>query len=335
MNKSALYSPKVRKTRWKIAATSATVTLAIAVASPAVAIPSPNRPQFPSTIVLPNDAVAGDVGFQPEGIALRGTTAYVGSFADGTVVEVNLRTGESEVLVAAEGDPALGVEVTSRFVLVAGAASGEIRVYERRSGAEVAVFDVTDTGLVNDVAVVRNTAYFTDSNRAVLYALPLGGRDVGEPSEIPLVGEFQLAPAAPDIFNSNGIAVLHRNTVVIAQTNDPDGGGSRLYTVDVETGNASRIDLSGGDVNGADGVAISGRDLSVVQFSSDSVAQFRLSRDGSSAEFIRTLTDDALAVPTSAEYGPRGALYVINARFGTPPSDSIPYAVTRLDPSRR
>ena len=299
--------------------------LSLALASPVVAaVPSEN-------ITLPNDAVAGDVGFQPEGVAIRKNTAYVGSFADGTVVSVNLRSGETDPLVRPDAEPALGVEAVGSLLLVAGASSGELRVYERGSGEEVAVYDVTDSGLVNDITVAGGTAYFTDSQRAVLYALPTNGRTVGEPREIPLGGDFELAQPGPFVFNSNGIAALDASTLVVAQTNDPDGEGSALYAVDAASGDTTRITIEGGDVRGADGLVLRGRTLYVVQFDSNSIAQLRLSGDGTTAEYVRTIADEDLNVPTTADFGPRGDLYAVNSRFFTPPSDSVLYELVRID----
>lgn len=314
--------------RGMLAATVAAIA-ATAYAPAAVASATP----YPETITLPNDAVAGNVGFQPEGLDIVGDTAYVGSYADGTVVTVDLRTGEAKPLVAADGDPALGVEVTSDLLLVAGQASGEVRVYDRRTGERIAVFDVTDTGLVNDIAVAGETAYFTDSFRPVLYALPLHGRTVGQPREIPLGGDFRMSTSGPlgQVFNSNGVVAVDADTLVLAQTDDTDGTGSALYRVDARTGHATRIQIHGGDIQGADGMALRGRQLYVVQYNTDSVTELRLSGDQTSATYVRTLTHDALAVPTTAAFGPRGALYTVNARFFTAPSDALSYEVVRLD----
>lgn len=308
----------------RLCAAIAVAALFLAPVSPAGAT-SP----FPKTIVLPNDAVAGDVGFQPEGIAVRGTTAYVGSFADGRVVSVDLRAGEIRPLFQPDGEPALGVEVAGPLLLVAGVASGELRVYDRRTGREVAVYDVTDAGLVNDVTVAAGTAYFTDSQRAVLYALPVRGRTTGTPREIALGGDFRLAEPGPGVFNANGVVAVDADTLILAQTNDPDGEGSALYVVDVSSGRTTRIMVEGTDVVGADGLVLRGRTLWVVQHNVDSIAELRLSADGTTAKHIRTITDEDFTVPTTADLGPGDDLYVVNSHFFTTPSDDVTYEVVR------
>src|SRR3990170_2534241 len=90
------------------------------VASTAAASP------FPESIPLPT-------GYQPEGVATRGSTAYAGSLADGDVVTVNLRTGEVSPLV--DNDPeagrvAVGLAVDRGLVIVAGGPTGRALVYD-------------------------------------------------------------------------------------------------------------------------------------------------------------------------------------------------------------
>ena len=49
------------------------------------------KPVFPTRIELPN-------GFRPEGIAIKGSTAYFGSLADGDIYAASLRTGKGKVI---------------------------------------------------------------------------------------------------------------------------------------------------------------------------------------------------------------------------------------------
>ncbi|MEY2847821.1 MAG: hypothetical protein RI885_486 [Actinomycetota bacterium] len=323
-----------RGTTRLLAIALAAAGLTAAVATPAVAEPADGRSAgggnagFPETITLPNDAVAGDLGFQPEGIAVRGVTAFAGSLVDGSVVTADLRTGAVSPLVVADGDPAVGLELVGRLLLVAGGPSGEIRAYDNRTGDEVAVYDVPGAGFINDITVAGGTAYFTDSQRAVIYAASVDGKTLGEPREIALAGDFELA--APGSFNGNGIAALDARTVILAQSTDPDGSGSALYTVDTATGVAARIPIAGGDVTAADGLLLKGRTLYVVQNRENSIAELTLSRDGAAATFVRTITDPDIAVTTTIDLGPRGSLYGVNARFGTPPSDAVPYEIVRI-----
>ena len=61
-------------------------------------------PSYPATIALPR-------GFQPEGIAIRANTFYVGSIPTGSIYRGNLRTGTGSVFIQRTGRAAIGVEV--------------------------------------------------------------------------------------------------------------------------------------------------------------------------------------------------------------------------------
>src|SRR6186997_270141 len=126
---------------------------------------------FPDVIPLPN-------GWQPEGIAVgNGTTFYVGSIPTGAVYRGDLRTGKGTTLVqGASGRAAIGVEFDRGRLFVAGGSTGKGFVYDARTGALVRELQLAIGGgatFVNDVVVTKRAAWFTDSNRAVLYRLPL------------------------------------------------------------------------------------------------------------------------------------------------------------------
>lgn len=283
------------------------------------------RAQVPQTIELSGSLVAGDLGFQPEGLVVRGTTAYAGSLVDGTIVTADLRTGQVRRLVVPDGDPAVGLELSGRLLLVAGGPSGEFRVYDSRTGATVKVLQLGG-GFLNDVAVQAGVAYITDSQSSTLYAVPLSGPHAFQPRTITLGGDFQLAAG----LNANGIVSAGHGTLIIDQTTDPDGTGSALYAVDARTGIARRISLRGGDVANSDGLILRGRTLYVVQNRSNSIAVVRLSGDLRRGTLSGVLTDPDLQVPTTADLA-LGALYTVNARFGTPPSDAVRYDIVRVE----
>src|ERR687886_2027611 len=204
--------------------------LAVGVAAAAAA--------FPQVIQLPK-------GFQPEGIEVgRGTTFYVGSVANGAIFRGNLRTGAGSILVpGASGKSATGIELDNRNRLfVAGASTGKAYVYDARTGALIRTYTLAAAPtFINDVVVTRDAAYFTDSQKGVLYKIPIGrGGAPGEAATIPLSGDFSLASG----FNLNGIdATPNGKTLIAVQTNK-----GRLYRIDRATGSADLIELSGGDV---------------------------------------------------------------------------------------
>ncbi len=295
----------------------AAVMLTLLLAAPASAA------MFPSTIPLPD-------GFQPEGIALgRGSTFYTGSLANGAIFKGDLRTGSGTVLMTPPvGRVSVGMKLDKRsdLLFVAGGPTGQAFVYDGATGADVAQLTLTTVAsFINDVIVTRDAAYFTDSVSPMLYKLPLlpGGRP--EPSgltSLPLTGDFQTVMGG---FNANGIAATPDGKTLIV-VNSALG---TLYTVDPSTGVATAIDLGGDSVLNGDGILLEGRTLYVVQNMSNQIAVIRLAPDLSSGRVAQVITSSAFDVPTTiARFA--GALYAVNARFSTPPTDTTPYDVVRV-----
>jgi hypothetical protein len=108
------------------------------------------------------------------------------------------------------GAAAIGVGIDGRNRLfVAGGGTGKGFVYDAASGGQLASYQLA-TGLeptfVNDVAVTKGGARFTDSNRLVLYRVPVAPSGaLGPTAEVlPLSGDLQLG----DGINLNGIDPL-------------------------------------------------------------------------------------------------------------------------------
>ncbi len=294
--------------------------IAVAVAA-AMAVPAAaGAGQFPDVIDLPG-------GFFPEGIAAgHGHNAYVGSLVDGTILDVDLRTGDQAVLVpGTPGRIAVGMDFdrSSGHLWVAGGPDGNGYVYDGRTGAPVAVVGLTAAGFVNDVLVTGDAAYFTNSFSPQLYAVPLArnGEIAGPAQTIPLSGDFQFQPGQ---FNANGIVATQSGSTLIV-VNSFFG---ELYTVDPGTGVAAAIDLSGAVVNG-DGLVLAGRTLYAVEGSKNQITEIELAPDLAAGTVTGALTSPAFDVPTTAaRFG--ADLYAVNAKFGTPPLPTTPYEVVRL-----
>ncbi len=291
------------------------LVLALGLVSPAAGARA-----FPGRLALPD-------GFQPEGIATgRGHVAYLGSLADGDIYRLDLRTGAGRVISQGPGTPSVGMKVDHRGRLfVAGGPGGDGRVVDTRTGRLLASYRFADTDtFVNDVVLTRKAAYFTDSSRAVLYRVPLGRRLAGQDqvSTLPLTGDWQQTPG----FNANGIAQTpdHRALLVVQSST------GFLFRVDPATGTATRVDLGGTLLTDGDGLLLAGHTLYAVQNQLNQVAVLRLARCGTRGTLTRTLTSAQFDVPTTvARFG--RSLYLPNARFGTPPTPTTEYWVTRLD----
>jgi sugar lactone lactonase YvrE len=275
---------------------------------------------FPARIELPD-------GFRPEGIAIRGSTAYFGSLADGDIYAADLPTGDGKIISQGPGTPSVGLKVDNRGRLfVAGGVAGNARVVDTRTGNVLASYTLAAGAptFVNDVVLGRNAAWFTDSQKAVIYKLPLG-RQGQLPAQsavrtIPLTGDYVHQPG----FNANGITLTpDRRALIIVQS-----ATGLLFRVDPSTGVTKRVDLSAAMTNG-DGLLTIGRTLYVVQNQLNKVAVVKLDRAGTKGSLVREITDPGFDVPTTvAAFGKR--LYLPNARFSTTPTPTPEYWATAV-----
>lgn len=296
------------------------------IAVAALAAPPPARAGghdlFPDSIALPN-------GFRPEGIAIgRGATIFAGSIGTGAVFAADLVTGRGAILVPAQtGRAAIGLSYDPRsdILYVAGGPTGQGYAYDARTGATIAVFQLTTetATFINDQVVVDDAVYFTDSQRAVLYKVPLSrrARPTGAVATIALGGEWQQVAG----FNANGIvAPFDGRSLIVVHS-----ALATVFRVDPVTGIATAIDLGDADATAGDGMMLRGDKLFVVQNQLNQVAVFELDRRLAHAELQQVLTGTALDVPTTIDSF-LGRIYVVNARFSTPPTADTTYTIERV-----
>lgn len=303
--------------------TAVVAMFAVALSGVAVAAPPDEQP-FPDTIALPD-------GFFPEGIVVgHGTNFYVGSLIDGRVLRGDLRTGE----ILAVSDPvpgqlAVGLAFDRRSNLVYSAGgfgpAGQVAVFDGITMELVQNISLSPSaGFVNDVIVTNDAVYLTDSAIPVLYRVGLDENNMPDPgavSTMPLIG-FVSAPG----FNANGIEATEDGSALIV-VNSTTGV---LYRVDPASGVSTPIDLGGESAVSGDGLVLSGTELYVVQNALNQVAVFKLSSDLSSAELQEVISLPDSESPTTADlHG--NSLYLVDARFNTPPLPTTRYEVTRVD----
>ncbi|MFB9907370.1 superoxide dismutase [Allokutzneria oryzae] len=291
---------------------AATVGLVAVLGAPALA----TSPPFPTTLQLPDN-------FQPEGIAIGATTAYLGSRRDGSVYRVDLRTGEGRTLSAGPGKPSLGMKIDKRGRLfVAGGTGGDARVIDSRSGKVLANYALGGA-FVNDVVLTGNAAFFTDSQKAVLYKLPLGrgGALPAQAVTVALGGEWVQAAG----LNANGIETTPDGKALLVV----NSGSGKLYRVDPRTGAATLVDIGATTLTNGDGLLRQGQILYVVQNRLNTLTALRLDRAGTKGVLFRRTTDPRFDTPTTvAAFGDR--LYLPNARFTTTPGPNVPYNVVAV-----
>lgn len=266
----------------------------------------------PHVVPLPDD-------FQPEGIAASGHTFYVGSLNDGDIYRGDLRSGEGALFVDTSGRQATGMEVDRAHGLlwVAGGFTGHAYAYDLESGELVADLSLAPAGqIVNDVLVIGDVAWFTNSFAPEIYRVPVTSRgEVGEPSTLTVTGPAAVNP--PGGFGLNGIARGGENTLLV----DHSALG-QLFTVDTRTGASRLIPVSGeGLVPGTvDGLLRHGSRVYVVQNFISTVTEVRLAAGLSRGTVAASVTDPAFEVPTAIARDGRW-LAVVNAKFnlGFPP----------------
>jgi sugar lactone lactonase YvrE len=283
-------------------------------------------PAFAATVSFP-DVIQLPTGFQPEGIALgTGSTFYVGSLVDGTIVKGDLRTGQSSVFVPGQaGMVTVGLfyDRPNGRLFAAGGTTGLGRVFDA-SGELLQSYQLAAPGnFINDVVVTHEAAYFTSSFEAVLYRVPFGpGGSLPEPSAIQalsLSGDWQQVAG----FNANGIEVSPDGSHLIV-VNSTVG---RLYRVDPLTGVSLAIDLGSQSVSSGDGLRMRGSLLYVARNTNEILA-VDLSPDLTSGTVEYSLTNPNFDVITTiASFG--DALYAVNAKFGSPDPGTLPYEVVQ------
>lgn len=256
------------------------------LASPLMAAPLQDE-----IIVLPGATSA-------EGIAAgRGSTFYAGDLFTGDIYRGDLQRRTAELFVdAPAGRMALGMKVnqTGNLLFVAGGFTGQGYVYDTATGATLAVYQFASAapvGIINDVAVTRDGAWFTDSAQPKLYFVPTS--PTGSPGAFRTLTVTGPAAAIIGQFNLNGIAATpNGETLVVGHS-----GTGRLYTGNPRTGSSAEI--SHVSVPNVDGILLEAGRLWAVQNFSNQIAEIRLSPDLTSGVVERVITSSRFQIPTT------------------------------------
>jgi hypothetical protein len=273
--------------------------------------------EFPTRIVLPGAT-------STEGIAAgEGTTFYASDLLTGDIFEGDLRSGVVRRFIDAPvGRQAFGLKADVRhgLLFVAGGFTGQAYVYDLRTGASLASFQLG--GVINDVALTDDAAWFTDSVLPHLHRVPIAPG--GSPTTLVLSGPAATVSGFP---NLNGIAATpDGKTLIVAHT---QLGG--IFTVDPETGASSAI--AGVALPAVDGILLSGGRLYAVQIAFNQIAMVDLSPDLSSGMIDDVVTSPDFEIPTTvADFGDR--LAAVNAKYDTgfPPTASSYEVITVRKP---
>lgn len=301
---------------------------------PAPPAPTSSVPEEPTAVPLPAsapDTITLPPGFSPEGIAVSpvDNTAYLGDRETGAIIRVDLATGSTTPLVPASGTPAQGMKLDARGRLyVAGADSGHARIFDTRSGKQLADFSLVarpteDNNLINDGVLTSDAWWLTDSRNAVLYriALPADGSvptqlDV---STVKLTGDFAVSAG----INANGIAA-DGSSLYIVQSNT-----GKLFRVSASDGRATQVQLGTVSLDDGDGLLLDGTTLYVAQNDPNTLTVLRLDPSGVRGSLVTRIKDPRFDKPTTiGAVGSR--LYLPNARFDLDPTPTTRYTLVSV-----
>ncbi|WP_330281802.1 SMP-30/gluconolactonase/LRE family protein [Streptomyces sp. NBC_00588] len=296
-----------RPSRRAVLGAGAVTALALGTgAGTASASDATGRATWPTRFPLPD-------GWLPEGITIGSRPfAYMGSRANGAIYRTDLRTGKGGVLYAgATGQVAVGLKLDRDGLLYVAGSTGVARIHDSRTGKVLTTYRLSpETGhFINDVTLLDDRAWFTDSLDAVLYGVPRGRG--GTVRTLPLTGDWVQTPG---VNNANGIVSTPDGRGLIVVSSTP----GKLYKISLRTGSATEIALAGAEnVMAGDGLWRIGRTLYVVQNRLNLISVFELDAKATTATLRRTITDPRFDVPTTAaRFGHR--LYLVNARFTSP-----------------
>jgi sugar lactone lactonase YvrE len=290
------------------------------VPAPLAAAGQADTREDPSVITLPGATGA-------EGISAgEGNTFFAGDRLNGNIFRGDVRAGKARLFIAApSGRAALGMKVDRRhgLLFVAGGATGQAYIYDLGSKETAALYQLAGAGtsFINDVTLIGQGAWFTNSQAGELYFVPVNGRgDPGAAQTVVLKGP---AGGLDQGFNLNGIAVVRDgHTLIVAHT-----ARGALYTVDPKSGASALISLSDRSgtpvtVPDVDGIIVRGNMLWAVQNLLNQVSRIRLDGSLGTGEVQEVITDKHFDVPTTAAlFG--DTLALVNAKFSTPAASSF------------
>lgn len=310
----------MRRFRWALGM----IGVAMVLATPAPVSAAPHSHVAPDRVDLPD-------GWQPEGITTDGRRLYVGSLAGGAIWQASTRTGQGRVLApGVPGRVAVGVEYDARrdLLWVAGGPTGEIRAHDADTGDLRATytFPSATPRFLNDLVVTRSGVYATDSMNQELAVVPLRRRHghrlppASAARTLPLTGDLVYQPG----FNLNGI-VASKGRLLAVQSNT-----GLLFRISPSSGHTRTVDLGGASLTNGDGLELDGDTLYAVRNQLNLIAVVDLDRRLATGDLEAELTDPGFDVPTTVALA-RRSLWAVNARFGTTPTPTTEYWVTRVD----
>ena len=260
----------------------------------------------------------------PEGIAYSPArdTFFTANAETGAVFEIN-RKGDSARVVVPEGvlapsgtmtfPVALGMKVDAAGRLwIAGGRTGRMSVVDVESGTVLKqVVAPSGAGsLINDVALVGGAAYFTDTRTPTLWRLAVTGNRIGE---LEAWTTFADTPIEYDGGNNlNGVTVTPDGAALVVVQMDK----GLLFLIDLASKGIRKIETTGIDLSGGDGLVMAGDLLYVVRQPAGEIVTLQLQPDPPLAKLVNRFRDPALRWPATALLLEK-SLIVVNSQFNT------------------
>lgn len=280
--------------------------------------------------ILPGETVF------PEGIAYQQTTKdfFVSSTTDGTIFRGNLRKELADVFLPGGSDgrtTAIGLKVDDKQnrLFVAGGATGQIFVYDTKSGELLGKFDNQKAPtFINDVAISPNgDAYFTDSNDPILYKVSTNeAHEIEFEAWLDFTGTELVYQSG---FNLNGIAASNDGKYLIVVHSNT----GKLFRIEIDSKQVTEIDLGGERLNNGDGILLSSEHiLYVVRNQQQLIVKVQLEEDFSRGIVVSSTTDPSFAYPTTIAQA-KNRLLVVNSQFnrrGPGLSPDLPFTVSSV-----
>ncbi|MFT4075756.1 MAG: hypothetical protein QM647_09525 [Asticcacaulis sp.] len=259
----------------------------------------------------------------PEGTTYdpASNSLYAGNAENGALVRVDATTGVSKLVTpAGQIVPAggvfpamLGMKLDAKGRLwIAGGNTGLQTVVDPADGKIIKQVKVPTApkSLLNDLVIVGNAAYTTDTFVPILWRQTMDSDTI---SEIEPWLDLKNTPIAfADGPNLNGIAATpNGKAIIVIQMNK-----GLLFKIDIASKQVTPIDVGGADLTGSDGLVLDGQTLYVVRQWSDEIATVSLDATLTHGIAISRFKDAGLAYPaTAAIVG--SDLVLVNTQFNT------------------
>ena len=260
--------------------------LAAAVSAQPWQPPPPHLPPTPTDTCGHRGSTsptASDPRASPSAVGLSPTSARSPT---ATSIAPTCAPATGRVISQSDDDtPAVGMKLDRKGRLwVAGGADGDAKVVDTRTGRELANYDFvgdsTEPSFVNDVVLFKGAAWFTDSQRPVLYKVSPRQR-AGRPRP-GCARSRSRVPGTRCPTSSTPTASAPPPTVAHCSSCSRSPGSSSRSTR--ATGTHPRSDSAATPLTNGDGMLRQGRVLYVAQNRDNKVAAIRLTKRAASAD---------------------------------------------------